>query len=239
MMVSASGKPALPDAAPESLRCLIKLAGRKGRATPCRVSVRRFAGRGSPGEERGQRRVRARHQDRDPRRGGQVADHHRGHALAARVEEQHVLRAQAGQRAGPAGCRRRGRPRVRPSRSPARRPRSGPTARWPSARGCLGHVGGGGRSGRGGRAEQGGRPAARRPGCGVSLRCPFSAAGSGTGRHRDQEAAVRRGQARVCPGPPPAGGMARAQTIRVAGVPASRYPNCVGSALACQPPGAY
>jgi hypothetical protein len=44
MMASASGKPALPDAAPESLGCLIELAGRKGRVTPCRVPVRRFAG---------------------------------------------------------------------------------------------------------------------------------------------------------------------------------------------------
>ena len=137
-MASASGKPTLPDAAPESLGCLIELAGRKGRATPCRVSVRRFAGRGSPGEERGQRRVRARHQDRDPRRGGQVADHHRGHALAARIEEQHVLGAQAGQRAGQlavavAGGRAFGR-----SDRAARRPRSGPTARWTSARGVAG-----------------------------------------------------------------------------------------------------
>ena len=57
-------------------------------------------GRRSPGEERGQRRVRARHQDRDPRRGGQVADHHRGHALAVGIEEQHLLGAQRGQRAG-------------------------------------------------------------------------------------------------------------------------------------------
>lgn len=46
MMASACGKPTLPDAAPESLRGLIELAGRKGRVTPCRVSVRRFAGRG-------------------------------------------------------------------------------------------------------------------------------------------------------------------------------------------------
>jgi hypothetical protein len=71
-------------------------------AEPARLHGERFrtaaGGGGSPGEERGQRGVRARHQDRDPRRRGQVADHHRGHALPGWVEEEHLLGAQRGQR---------------------------------------------------------------------------------------------------------------------------------------------
>ena len=123
----------------------VRLGGERRRAAA--------GGRRSPGEERGQRRVGARHQDRDPRRRGQVADHHRGHALAARIEEQHVLGAQAGQRAGQlavavAGGRafgpgdRLGVGRV------AGRQRAG------RQRGrCLGHGGRAGRPGRCGRAE--------------------------------------------------------------------------------------
>ena len=110
-------------------------------------------GRRSAGEERGQRRVGTRHQDRDPFGRGQVADHHRGHALAVGIEEQHVPSAHGGQRAGQlavavaGGCAfgRSDRPGVG---RVAGRQRAG------RQRGrCRGRVGGGGRPRRRGRAE--------------------------------------------------------------------------------------